>query len=59
MLEYAKILSSGFPEVRVDFYDTPEQVYFGEMTFTNGGGFDRILPIEFDKMLGDLWTLPV
>lgn len=35
MIGYARILSKGFPEVRVDFYDTPKQVCFGEMTFTS------------------------
>ena len=38
MLEYARILSSGFPEVRVDFYNINGNIYFGEMTFTSGYG---------------------
>jgi len=40
MFHYAEVLSQRFPFVRVDFYDTPQQVYFGELTFTPGGGFD-------------------
>ena len=57
MVEIAKILSEGFPHVRVDLYNVNGKIYFGEMTFTNGGGFDRIFPSEYDKMLGDLWEI--
>lgn len=38
MLKYARILSAGFPEVRVDFYDINGKIYFGELTFTAGYG---------------------
>ena len=38
MIEYARILSQGFPQVRVDFYHTDEGVYLGEMTFTASCG---------------------
>lgn len=58
MVEIAKVLAQDFAHVRVDLYNVDGRIYFGEMTFTNGGGFDRILPEEYDKALGDLWTLP-
>ena len=38
MLGIARILSAGFPHVRVDFFDTPEKLYVAEMTFFTGGG---------------------
>ena len=38
MIEYARILSEGFPQVRVDFYHTEEGVFLGEMTFTASCG---------------------
>lgn len=38
MIEYARILSEGFPEVRVDFYHTDAGVFFGELTFTSAAG---------------------
>ena len=41
MLEYAQILSKDFPQVRVDFYEIDGKVYFGELTFFDGAGFDR------------------
>ena len=52
MLEYARKLSKGFMHVRVDFYIVDNQIYFGEMTFTDGAGFDKISPREFDEQLG-------
>ena len=57
MINIAKTLSMGFSHVRVDLYNVKGKVYFGEMTFTNGGGFDRIIPEEYDRMLGDLWHI--
>lgn len=39
MLRYASVLSKGFPEVRVDFYEIGGKVIFGEMTFTSGYGY--------------------
>lgn len=53
MLEYARILSKPFIHVRVDFYIVKDRIYFGELTFTNGAGFDVIEPREFDVWLGD------
>ena len=38
MIQYAKILSKPFPQVRVDFYEVDGKVYFGELTFTSLGG---------------------
>lgn len=52
MLKYAKKLSDGFPQVRVDFYEVNEKVYFGEMTFTSQcGRMDYFTP-EFLKIMG-------
>ncbi len=39
MLDVAKKLSAGFPEVRVDFYDIDNEPVFGEMTFSTGYGY--------------------
>lgn len=49
MIAYAKILSKGFPEVRVDFYDIDGKIYFGEMTFTTGYGYRSK---EYSEYLG-------
>lgn len=58
MIELARTLCRGFAQVRVDFYNVDGQIYFGEMTFTNGSGMDKIIPEEYDRVLGDMWTLP-
>ena len=38
MIGYAKILSSDFDIVRVDFYEFNDKVYFGELTLSPWGG---------------------
>lgn len=58
LLEYAKKLSAPFIHVRVDFYIVDGSIYFGELTFTNGAGFDPITPEEFDLKMGDWLELP-
>lgn len=52
MLDVAKKLSAGFPHVRIDLYSLKGETVFGEMTFSKGAGFDRILPYEFDLEMG-------
>lgn len=39
-IEYAEILSSDFPFVRVDFYLFESKIVFGELTFTPSAGMD-------------------
>lgn len=58
MIEYAAILSKDFPEVRVDFYEVDNKVYFGELTFTAKGGYIDFYTPEFLKILGDKVILP-
>ncbi len=55
MIRVAKELSSGFSHVRVDLYNVKGKIFFGEMTFTNGCGFDKIIPEKYDYELGKLW----
>jgi len=55
MVRLAEKLAKGFSHVRVDFYNINGKVYFGEMTFTNGSGFELIHPIEYNLMLGHMW----
>ncbi len=58
MLEVSRKLSQGFPHVRVDLYSIGgNKTVFGEMTFSKGAGFDRILPKEFDEEMGDWFIL--
>jgi hypothetical protein len=59
LIKYAEILSKDFLHARVDFYIVNGKVIFGELTFTNGAGFDHIKPYEFDKKMGDWLELPI
>lgn len=52
MIEIAKKLSAGFPEVRVDLYSINGKTYFGEMTLYHGGGFEKFSSEEFARIMG-------
>ena len=54
MFAIARKLSSNLPIVRIDLYDHDDQIYFGEMTFFQGSGFDPIFPKEMDYHIGSL-----
>ena len=58
MFELAERLAAGTPELRVDFYEVNGRIYFGELTFFDGSGFDHIEPIEWDYRLGSWLELP-
>lgn len=58
MLDVARKLSQGFPEVRTDLYEVDGKVFFGEMTFTSAGGFMNYYTDGFLRTLGDKVTLP-
>lgn len=58
MSEIARILSENFPHVRVDLFAINNNIYFGEMTFFHGAGYERFQPFEWDKSFGDLLILP-
>ncbi len=57
MQELAKILSSGVPFLRVDFYEINGKIYFGELTFSPCGGFMHFEPEEWDYKLGQMIDL--
>ena len=58
MLEIVRGLSEDFPFVRVDLFLVQDRIYFGELTFTSGGGMSSFDPPEWDRKLGDLIGLP-
>lgn len=58
MVRLAEILSKDIPHLRVDLYYTNNKIYFGELTFFDGSGFDKIEPIEWDYKLGSWIDLP-
>lgn len=59
MLEIARTLSKGFPQVRVDLYiDADENILFGELTLSHFSGFEPFEPDSFDELLGEWIELP-
>lgn len=58
MVKFAEILSKDIPFVRVDFYEVNGQLYFGEITFYPGSGFEEFNPESYDYLLGQWIQLP-
>jgi len=58
MVDLARVLSAGFPFVRVDFFNTDEKAYLSELTFYPNGGYEKYSPPEFDMYMGDLFNVP-
>jgi hypothetical protein len=59
MLELSKVLSKGFPHLRVDFFDTDEKLYVAELTLYTGGGYSIYDPQSFNEKMGELFKLPI
>jgi len=58
MINLAERLATGFPHLRVDFYEVNGVVYFGELTFYHWSGFQPFVPEEWDATFGDWIKLP-
>ncbi len=60
MKALAKELSAPFPYVRVDFYNPPGKIIFGELTFFPGSGLLPLVPVKnnYDELLGSQINLP-
>lgn len=58
MFNFSKTLSKSIPFVRVDWYEINGKLYFGELTFYPGSGFEEFEPNEWDKKIGDTLILP-
>ncbi len=52
MIKIAENLSSEFNYVRVDLYNINGKIYFGELTFTHGSGFESFFPEKYDLIYG-------
>ncbi len=53
----AEKLASPFDFVRVDFYITPENFIFSELTFNPGGGLVPFFPARYDKIFGSFFQM--
>lgn len=53
MIEVCETLSKDFPQVRIDFYEVDNKLYFGEMTFTSNSGTMTFFTNQCLKDMGD------
>lgn len=58
MVSTAAALSADFPFVRVDLYCVNDKLYFGELTFCHGAGWEKFSDFTWDQKMGDLLKLP-
>lgn len=58
MLDIARKLSVGIPQVRIDLYNCNGTIYFGEITFFHWSGTKAFEPKEWDYKLGNMINLP-
>ena len=56
MLLLAKRIAAQFSYLRVDFYEAEGRIYFGELTFTPGGGLCKMYPQEVQRQWGDFFV---
>lgn len=55
MIDVAKKLSEDFKYVRVDLYNIDGSIFFGELTFCHGSGWEPLSSKEADFLLGSYW----
>lgn len=58
MISLSSILSKGIPHLRVDWYSIYGKLYFSELTFFDGSGFDPFDNSADDELLGSWIELP-
>lgn len=58
MVTLAEKLAANIPFIRVDFYEISGKIYFGELTFSPGGGLEKFTPMEWDYTLGSWIKFP-
>ena len=58
LIEIAKKVSKGIPQLRVDTYVVDGKIYVGETTFYHDSGFCRLKPEKYDYEFGKLIELP-
>jgi len=57
MRHMARVLSSEFEQVRVDFYCIGNRIIIGEMTFFDGGGSTIFTPDEWNYTFSQKWRI--
>ncbi|MCR5761462.1 MAG: hypothetical protein K6F82_05665 [Sphaerochaetaceae bacterium] len=57
MLKYSEFFAKGQPYMNVDWYVIEDKLYFGELTFFDGAGFEKYGSMEYEKLLGSMVDL--
>ena len=55
MIDIVKKLSRNFEYSRIDMYNVNGKIYFGEITFCHGSGYEK-LSYEWDLKMGKMWN---
>lgn len=58
MVKVSYELAKDFPLVRIDFYETEQRIYIGEITLHHGSGTDKFYPDKYDAFYGEKFVLP-
>lgn len=58
IIDICRVVSKGFPHVRVDFYIEDHKIMIGELTFYHFDGFVRFKPQSYDELFGSYFVLP-
>ncbi len=54
----SEVIASDMYHARIDWYQIDGRMYFGEVTFYDGSGFERFDKEEDEIYLGNLISLP-
>ena len=58
MLRLSELIAKDMYHARIDWYIEGDKIYFGEITFFDGSGFESFSTPEMERMLGDMIKLP-
>ncbi len=53
MIDIASSLSVNHKFVRVDLFNVEDKIYFGELTFHHGAGYEKFTPERYNTIFGD------
>lgn len=58
ILRLSELLAKNMYHARIDWYIEGDKIFFGEITFFDGSGFESFSTPEMERMLGDMINLP-
>ena len=58
ILRLSELIAKDMYHARIDWYIEGDKIYFGEITFYDGSGFESFSTPEMERMLGDMIKLP-